>query len=418
MLNIKHPNLATTPEARMNRRTILGSVILLIVVVGVLGGLGLWKYRQFTKAREAAEATPWDPSESVASATARLIPFRMSQSVVGTVSAVRSITLKNELVGVVKEVPVQSGQVVQEGDVLVVLDASVDQAQIAAAEASVRAAEANIRAAEAELELAKTNARRLEGAVASNAAPQADLDRARAEVDRAKSGLERDRAIVQQLRAAVMPLQTMMQKKTIKAPFAARVGLVDTHPGQYLAEGTEITTLQEIAKRVYIDFMAPQTLAMTLTPGSTITLTDDDGTALGTASVQAADARVNRVTRSTMLRAVADGAVAGLSPGASVRVALPVGPERQVVVVPVTALGRGPEGDHVFVLQPDEKGKTRAKLRPVVGGASIGNEVIIRQGLEPGEIVAASGSFKLHDGVGVDIAPAAGSPPQATTTGK
>jgi membrane fusion protein (multidrug efflux system) len=101
-----------------------------------------------------------------------------------------------------------------------------------------------------------------------------------------------------------------------------------------------------------------------------------------------------------------------------VRVAMPVGPERQVVVVPVTALGRGPEGDHVFVLQPDEKGKTRAKLRPVVGGASIGNEVIIRQGLEPGEIVAASGSFKLHDGVGVDIAPAAGSPPQATTTGK
>ena len=79
---------------------------------------------------------------------------------------------------------------------------------------------------------------------------------------------------------------------------------------------------------------------------------------------------------------------------------------------PVSALRRGPAGDHVFVVAPDQAGKTRAYLRQVESGAVLGDEVLILAGLSAGEQVAASGSFKLLDGSLVAIVnetePAAG----------
>ena len=76
------------------------------------------------------------------------------------------------------------------------------------------------------------------------------------------------------------------------------------------------------------------------------------------------------------------------------------------VAVPVTALRKGPGGDHVFVLAEVE-GQTRAQLRRVESGPVVGDSVIILSGLEAGERVAASGSFKLREGVLVQVTDAA-----------
>ena len=78
--------------------------------------------------------------------------------------------------------------------------------------------------------------------------------------------------------------------------------------------------------------------------------------------------------------------------------------------MPVSALRKGPGGDHVFVIAPDKDGKTRARVRPVESGAMLGDEIVILAGLSAGEQVAASGSFKLRDAVLVAISsgPAAG----------
>ena len=86
-------------------------------------------------------------------------------------------------------------------------------------------------------------------------------------------------------------------------------------------------------------------------------------------------------------------------PGASVQVRVPVGGARKVVAIPVSALRRGPEGDHVFVVATDKEGKLRASMRLVKSGAVLGDEVIVESGLTAGEPVAASGSFKLREGV-------------------
>jgi membrane fusion protein (multidrug efflux system) len=94
----------------------------------------------------------------------------------------------------------------------------------------------------------------------------------------------------------------------------------------------------------------------------------------------------------------------GPAPGASVRVQIPVGSPRVGVAVPVNALRKGPGGDHVFVIAADNDGTTRARLRPVLSGAMLGDEVVIHDGLGAGEQVATSGSFKLRDAVRVAIA--------------
>jgi membrane fusion protein (multidrug efflux system) len=78
------------------------------------------------------------------------------------------------------------------------------------------------------------------------------------------------------------------------------------------------------------------------------------------------------------------------------------------VGVPVSALRKGPGGDHVFVIAPDSTGKQRAHERPVISGATQGDEILIVSGLKPDEVVATSGSFKLREGVLV-AAPAADS---------
>ena len=76
-----------------------------------------------------------------------------------------------------------------------------------------------------------------------------------------------------------------------------------------------------------------------------------------------------------------------------------MGAPTEAVVVPVSALRKGPGGDHLFVIVPDEQGKPRARLRPVEAGEMLGDSILILDGLQAGEQVAASGAFKLREGV-------------------
>jgi membrane fusion protein (multidrug efflux system) len=85
-------------------------------------------------------------------------------------------------------------------------------------------------------------------------------------------------------------------------------------------------------------------------------------------------------------------------------VRVPVGSLRKAVAIPVSALRKGPGGDQVFVIAPDQEQKTRAHVRSVESGAMVGDDIVIHAGLEAGETVAASGSFKLREGVLVAIA--------------
>jgi membrane fusion protein (multidrug efflux system) len=115
---------------------------------------------------------------------------------------------------------------------------------------------------------------------------------------------------------------------------------------------------------------------------------------------------VDPVTRNAFVRARVPNASGVVSPGSSVRVVVPVGRELDAVVVPATAVRKGPGGDHVFVIAADPTGQTRAHMRPVRSGAMVGPDVVILEGLEAGEVIAAQGSFKLFESIAVNVAQA------------
>lgn len=359
----------------MTRRGLIGTILLLVAVVGTAGGLAAWKYRAAKAAAVAAASQP-EPMESVTVAVVTNREHRRTTTSIGTVMALRSITLRNELAGTVEKVALTPGAVVEAGALLVSLDISVEEAEL--------------KAQEAQAVLAESMLGRTERASQNRAASAMELDRARAERDVAVAQVARTRAII--------------ARKTIRAPFRACVGMSDVHPGQYLNEGTQLTTLQGVDDAVHVDFAVPQSVAAGLGAGDSVDVLAGASASAITARIVAVDARVDPTTRNATVRARIEGSANAPSPGASVRVRVPNGPPIAAVAVPVSALRKGPGGDHVFVIAPDKDGKTRAQVRQVQSGVVLGDEVLLLGGVSAGEQVAASGSFKLFDGVKVVIA--------------
>jgi membrane fusion protein (multidrug efflux system) len=359
----------------MNHRGWIGSSLLLVVVVAAGVGLAAWKYASIQETHAASANQP-EPRESVTVAVARELQHRQSTTSIGTVLALRSITLRNELPGTVRHVWLTPGQVVEPGMVLVALDVSVEEAELKAQEAQAVLAK-------------KVLDRRL------NLHPE--LATAEEEVDRARA--DRDVALAQ-----IARIKAIIARKTIRAPFLARVGLADVHPGQYLNEGTLLTTLQGVDDAVHVDFTVPQQVATGLREGESVDVFAASESTSIRAKIIALDARVDPTTRNALVRARIEDAANAPAPGASVRVKVPVGPPRKAVAVPVSALRKGPGGDQVFVIATDKDGKTRAYGRQVQSGPMFGDEVVILAGLSAGERVAASGSFKLRDELLVAIA--------------
>ena len=357
----------------MNRNNWIGSVLLVALVIIIGLGLAAWKYESF-QGEQAASANQPEPMESVTVAVARAIDHRPSTTSIGTVLALRSITLKNELAGTVREVRLTPGQIVEAGTLLVALDVSVEHA--------------DLRAQEAQVALAKTVLNRRQNLSQELATTQEEVDRARADLDVAQAQIARTKAII--------------AKKTIRAPFRARVGMADVHPGQYLDEGTLLTTLQGVGEAVHVDFAVPQHVAEGLRVGETVEVLATGHAPTIMAKIVAIDARVDPTTRNAMVRARIEGTKVP-APGASVRVRVPVGPHRNVVAIPVSALRKGPGGDQVFVIAPGHDGRTRVQSRSVESSTMFGDEIVILSGLTVGEQVAALGSFKLRDGILVTI---------------
>jgi membrane fusion protein, multidrug efflux system len=351
------------------------SAVLVGAVVAVAGGLTAWKYTALQATEFGAEQG--EPAEVVAAAVAAAREHRGGATSIGTVLATRSVTLRNELPGTVREVRLRPGEVVEPGAVLVALDVSVEAAELDAHQAQA--------------ELAERTLERLQRMYEQRAVSAMELDAARAERDVAYAQIARTRAVI--------------ARKTIRAPFRARVGLADVHPGQFLEAGTLLTTLQGVEDAVHVDFSVAQNVGDALRVGDEVEVVPGDGSDVAVpARIVAVDARIDPSTRNARVRVRVERGGGVLTPGGSVRVRVPVGESRGAVAVPVDALRRDPAGDHVFVLETAEGGETRARVRPVVAGPVVGDELLVLGGLEAGERVASTGSFKLYEGALVYVA--------------
>jgi membrane fusion protein, multidrug efflux system len=368
-------------------RVTVGSILLVLVVAGIGAGLAWIKFQQI----QAAQSAPPPPEAPIAVRFGVASPctIRQSTTSIGTILAPRSITIRMETSGVVRKMGLVSGQIIEENALIFELDRSVEEAQLASAEAR--------------LKIADSTFRRMQMAADANAVTELELDQSKAELEQAQAEIDRNKAII--------------AKKTMLAPFRARAGLINTYEGQYLSEGSTIGTLQSVDDFVHVDFVLPENVAHFVEIGHDVQLHSDGNTLK--AKIVARDSQADRVTRNLLARARLDNPPKFLLPNDSIRVSIEYGPEMKVLSVPMTSVRRSPTGAFVFVTEKDAEGNIRVKQRQVKVGQTNDSGVIVVSGLQPNEQVVADGSFKLRDGAlvaEVNSTPAATNVPSTAET--
>jgi membrane fusion protein, multidrug efflux system len=344
----------------------VGSAGILLFVFAIAAGLIGFKMWQVSQM--AAQGAPPEAPTFVRLEKSSSFDFRQRSTAIGTIVAPRSIVLSNEVAGTVAKTYLPAGGIVEAGTVLVELDTSIESAQL--------------RAAEAAASMAESRYTRTKEARRNNALTELELDEAEGEWIQAQS--------------LVAELQAVIAKKRLVTPFRATVGLSDTHEGQYLPSGSEITSLQSVDDYLHIDFNLPQQVADWIEVGQAVQL-DYDQRELQ-AEVVAKDSRTDPLTRNQTIRARLDLAPDHFKPGDSVKVQVEYGPIVSAVAVPVEAVRRTPNGPRVFVAQPDQQGQLRAQERPVEVARTVHSRALILEGIRENETVVTSGSFKLADG--------------------
>jgi membrane fusion protein (multidrug efflux system) len=360
------------------KKNVLRIVLALVGFVVVVGGLGAVKAGQIGAMISAGE-TFVPPPEAVTTALVSDDTWAASLDAVATLVSVRAVTLGAEVPGLVREVHFESGQLVGKGATLVRLDTALEEAQLAAAEADAQLARANLERITA-LRKAGTNS-------------PADLDAAEA---RAKSAA----ANVQSIRATI-------EKKTIRAPFAGRLGVRQVELGQVLGVGAPLAPLQAI-DNLYVELFLPQQSLSRLALGQKVLVsTDAFPDDRWEAKLVLIDDAVDAATRNVRLRALVANPGGKLRPGMFANASVVLPEAEKVLVIPATGVMFAPYGDSVFVVEekPGAEGKKDLVVRQqfVRLGERRGDMVAVKTGLQPGQTVVSSGAFKLKNGMSVVV---------------
>jgi membrane fusion protein (multidrug efflux system) len=349
-------------------------VIMLLAVAVVLGGVfGFQVFKGMMIKKFMAQMA--SPPQTVSATTAGYDEWQPKLEAVGSLRAVKGADLSLEVAGVVDAISFNSGDDVEEGAPLLKLRAEDDIAKLESLKATA--------------ELSQINYERDQKQFRIQAVSQATLDS--------------DAANLKNAKAQVAQQQAILDKKTLKAPFAGHLGIRAVDLGQFVNAGTAIVTLQALDP-IYMDFFVPQQAIAQIKLGQSVTIKIDaftDRTFAG--EISAINPRVDAASRNVQVRATLKNADHKLLPGMYATAVIPTGAPQNYVTLPQTAITYSPFGDTVYVV--DQKG-TDAKGEPqqiarqtfVTTGATRGDQVAILKGVGAGDMVVTAGQIKLHNG--------------------
>ncbi len=352
-------------------------ILMLLGVLVLVGALAAVKTKQ-VRAGMKQQAAFRPPPEAVTTVVAKQEAWADNLAAIGTVVAVRGVTVSADLPGIVDKIHFESGQAVREGAVLVELDTRQERAQLAAAEA--------------QRELTRLNLERMKGLSDQGVAPKADFDRSDAEEKQAV--------------ARVGEIQATIERKTIRAPFSGVLGLRQVNLGQYLDGGAAIVPLQALSP-IYVNFAVPQQRAAELRTGETVSVTAEVAGVSTSGKLTAVDSVVDAATRNVQAQATLANADARLKPGMFVQASVGLGKSQSVIALPASAISYAPYGDSVFIVEEmkDPKGQAYRGVRQqfVKLGAGRGDQIAVLSGVKPGQEIVTSGVFKLRSGAAVQV---------------
>jgi membrane fusion protein, multidrug efflux system len=352
------------------KKPILLTLLGLIILVAAIGGVKALQISRMI----AAGSHYAPPPETITTATVQVAHWEKTLTATGTLEAVQGVTVAAEQAGKVVGIEFTPGALVRKGSLLVQLDTAAEQAQL--------------RALESTATLARTNLERMKELAAKGFIAQADYDNAQA-------ALEQAEAQADNIRAAI-------HKKTIRAPFAGRLGIRLINLGQMLREGEPIVSLQ-VLDPIFVNFLLPQQELARIKPGLPVRLS---GEVLANQEVAgritAINPQIDAATRNVRVQATVANKDERLRPGMFINVAVLLPGQEEVLTIPATAVLHAPYSDSVFVVEEKQDeangvGSNILRQQFVRLGEKRGDFVVVLSGLEDGETVASTGVFKLRN---------------------
>jgi membrane fusion protein, multidrug efflux system len=354
-------------------------VLIVIIFIAVLfGGLLIWNLLgKFFMNHYFANFQPPPISVSVSKAEAK--NWQNFLQSVGTLKAIQTVEVTPETSGMVESILFNSGEKVEKGDLLVQLGDSTEKEEL--------------KRLEAELTFSKLTANRLNALIKKNATSQAELDQAQAKLTQAQAQVEKTKIAI--------------SDKRVKAPFSGKLGIRKVNLGQYVSPGDKLVSLDSIHP-LYLDFSLPEKHLKQLYLKQPILFTVSAYPKINfPGKITAIDSKSNQNTHNVLIQATVPNEDEKLYPGlfAKVKIMLPV--QKQVIIVPQTAVTYSLYGDAVFVVQESKKKKGKPVLevvqKYVTVGARFDDKVVIEKGLNPNDTVVTSGQLKLQNGSIVTI---------------
>lgn len=354
-------------------RTASRFVIVIIFLGVVLGGIFGYKFYQFGQMQEQMSQS--QPPAKISAVIAQAESWTPQIKAVGSVEAVNGIEIANEVPGVVETINFESGDTVATGDILIRLDAAID--------------EAAVRTRRAEAQLAQQEFNRLADLLPKRAVSQSQYDEAKANFDAA--------------RARVNEAEAQLSKKVIRAPFDGKLGLRLVDQGEYIATGTPIVEVNMLDP-IYIDYTLSEKDLARVAIGYDVvaTVAAVPGQTFA-GKVSAINTSVNPQTRTVRVRATLANQDNLLRPGMFATINTRQPQDREVVTIPRTAVSYNTYGDYVYVVADNDEGQRVVQRRTVASGNTLEGRVAIINGLEAGEQVVAKGLLRLRAGQAVTV---------------
>jgi multidrug efflux system membrane fusion protein len=386
----------------MRKLKLLIAVVLLVAVAGVAyyhyeGGSSAAQ-----KASPAAGATkgggrfgPTGPTPVVAvAATQGDIDIIVNG--LGTVTPLRTVTVRTRVDGELVHVLFNEGQLVKEGDLLAEIDPRAFQVQLAQAEGQLARDRALLENAKLDLERYRTLFK------------QDSI--AKQQVDTQQSLVRQYDGAIAVDRSQVDNAKLQLAYSRITAPISGRIGLRQVDAGNIVRSGDQngivvITQLQPVTVLYTVpQDLLPQVMKR-LQSGDTIGVEAwdrDQKAKLGDGQLASADNQVDPQTGTVKLKAQFANDDNGLFPNQFVNVRMKLDTLRGAVVVPAPAVQRGAQGMFVYVVRQDNTVMPRnVKLGPLDG-----QRQAIADGLAAGEMVVTDGTDRLRPGAQVEVASA------------
>ena len=352
-----------------------------LIVTAVVGGLAaliaVYSFVLMPNMIAKAISSAPPPVETVSAAPVLEENWQGEVKAIGSTVAPQGVNIMPEVTGMVVKLGFDSGQYVEKGAILAVLDATAEEAQLK---------NLTVQLANAQRDLDRGLTLQTKGFMA-----KADIDKLTTARDALKANVDQIKAVI--------------AKKTITAPFAGALGLRQASVGTYAAPGTPIVWIQQVDP-IYVDFTVTEADYGQIKPGQTFSAAfDAKPDQMFSGTLQATDSRISATSRMITVRGQLANPDHSLLPGMYADVRVMAGATRAVLTVPQTAVTYSLYGNSVLKVVPATELKKDAAtgqlalVRAIVKiGAVRDGKAEVTAGLAAGEQVVIAGQNKVDQG--------------------